>query len=215
MIRQMHFPTMCAFVLLSLTLPHVCGLRGEASAQQVISKRCSHCQSLVPIWSQVGNTCPKCSAVWSYEEETYSGSSSNSANANVPNAMQFLAFWHSILQQQKLTKELERQSRVHQRVEAIRKLLGRKLRIREDVRRKLILKAEEFRANDDPEKRAEQHLTSGLRCEEEGDVKAARAYFKLVLRHVPDSTSARTASAALARISLPIIMPPKITLLSS
>jgi len=82
---------------------------------------------------------------------------------------------------------------MEQRAIAIRELLKKEAERQERYREKLTAKTEEFRANDDPQRRAERYLACALECEREGDWKAAMAYYRLIMRMLPNGDTATEA----------------------
>lgn len=61
---------------------------------------------------------------------------------------------------------------------------------------------EEFRLHDDPQMRAARLLASAETCEQRGSLAAATAYYRLVVRSLPNTPQAAQASSSLERLGV-------------
>ena len=71
---------------------------------------------------------------------------------------------------------------------------------RSQVRSWLAERTQQARLQDNPIQRMERYLDSAAECELSGNVRAAAAYYRIVLRALPESRQAHLASMALARL---------------
>ncbi len=167
-----------------------------AEAQVVSSKRCTNCRSQVAISSQVGGSCPYCGAYWGYETyDRSSGDSSQTGYQPQSDQQSLLAFWQAMALQQKV---LERQQRLA-RMEQIRQDIATG---RESTRQRIRERAEEARGQDNPERRAQNCLEAAHRSEADGNVNAAAAFYRHIVRYLPDTSVADEATLALSRLAL-------------
>ena len=191
---------------------------GVANAQTVIWKRCSNCGRFVPNSSQVGDACPYCGAHWGSEESHYvsgGGAGSSSPQTYNPgyfpmprNSRERMTFYQAAVQQQMIQRQMlldqmwqqEREERRQRLAERRQKQREREEAEREATRQQLGEKKEPDRQNDDPQQRAERYLVSAVQSQNEHNLRAAIAYYRLAVRSAPDTPAAARASAALARL---------------
>lgn len=167
-------------------------------AQTITSKRCGKCGSSVSITANVGDTCPECGAYWGSARYSFeSGSTSESGYMPQPTPWQMMALWRSMMLQQ---KQLEKRNRLTARVAALAAFEDKREERRQSVYARLREERDEAKARYDPDKQASQFFSSAIRCEEEGDMRSARAYYNLIVRRLPNSNRAEAARSALDRL---------------
>jgi len=115
-----------------------------------------------------------------------------------PNPWQMMALWRRMMLQQ---KQLEKRNRLTARVAALAAIEEKGEERRRRVYAQLREERDEAKARYDPEKQASQFYNSAIRCEKDGDVRSARAYYNLIVRRLPHTDTAEMAKSALARLS--------------
>ncbi|MCY2987229.1 MAG: hypothetical protein NTY19_05090 [Planctomycetota bacterium] len=156
-----------------------------ADAQVIVTAECSKCKKPVPITSRAGQTCPHCGIYWSGEQ---SKGGENDADSAPLTPLEMLALWQAMLLQQRIAKMQE-----------LREEIAAKRELKRQWARE---ETERVRAHDDPQQRAKQHLDAALACEHNGDVMAAAAFYRLVIRSQPETPAARRAAVCLARLGV-------------
>lgn len=174
----------------------------NAGAQTVVSKRCSGCGRSVPITASVGGICPYCGAYW--------GSESRCPNYyyRPRNSLERMAFYQAMVRQQMIAQQIlreqqareDRERRRQRREERCQTQRAEQSAAQEELREELLERTEAFRQNDDPDQRVERYLTTATRFEDRGDLRAAIAQYRLVVRTAPNSAAAVDASRALDRL---------------
>jgi hypothetical protein len=180
-------------------------LVGPVHAQTVVEKRCSNCNQVVPIGSQVGSSCPHCHAGWSFEQTHYVdgggtpggyGPQNNYSTYSMPAPLNppeetaaRPAWWaqEPLIQRQMLLERYQQQREA-------------KALSRARTYQRLRERTERSRESDEPLERADRYLASAFRNESQGNIRGAVAYYALVVHSVPGTSAAAEASAALNRL---------------
>ena len=125
------------------------------------------------------------------------------------NSVERMAFYEAMVRQKMIERQMlldqmaqaERKRKRQQRAERCAKLREEETAKRTQRYQEAAEAAERFRQTDDPQQRAERYLAAGSRAEADKDWKAAAAYYRLVLRWMPDTPAAERATDALARLA--------------
>lgn len=169
-------------------------------AQSVVVGRYGGCGAYALLSSPVGNVRSFCGTYWGSEHEILADGSRANPSSRRPQAdpQPMAAAWQAMIQQQEMQGEQEREQWVA-RMQKLREEQAAKNKQRYE---RLIGKTEQFRNQDDPEFRAERHLASAIRSENQGELKAAASYYRLILRSLPQTAAADQAATALDRMGL-------------
>lgn len=184
------------------------------AAQTIVSKQCSACGRSVPITARVGERCPYCGAYWGSESTRYvpGGGASESRcpdyNYRPRNSLERMAFYQAMVRQQMIAQQMLREQQAREDRERRRQIReercqtqrAEQLAAREEIREELLERTEAFRKNDDLDQRVERYLTTATRFEDRGDLRAAIAQYRLVVRTAPNSPASVEASTALKRL---------------
>ncbi len=169
-----------------------------AEAQTIVYKQCSHCNKMVPITSQVGDTCPYCGAYWGSEQKEYvPGGDSHSSPRYIPTPWEQMALYRAMLQHEEMLREQQRRQEIYARCEKQRRALAAE---RQKVYQQNRENTEFFHQHDDPEQRGKRYLASAANRERERDWNRAAAYYRLTVRSLPGTLAAAKASDALERL---------------
>jgi hypothetical protein len=198
--RTLHTTTLSLVAMIYLAGFAPLGI-GSVCAQ-VTAKWCGNCGASVSVSAQVGDHCPSCGAYWG-EEKTVTHSTPESSQGSGGYAPSYPSYpmtgmvtpamvQMELLRQRQAELEWRRNMMQTRRdAEAVR---------RSTNRQRVANRAVEAQISNDPVSQVDRYIHSAVQCELSGQTAAAVAYYRLVMRRVPESRQADYASTALSRL---------------